>query len=102
MASSLFTLLRCFSLLARISAKTGSYRSIMRLERKSSAIQTPLGVSCPPSDIMRPLTILDDFLARSDHVLSFVPYARRAVVGVGGAFLLAFPGPAPGPGSRGK
>src|SRR6185437_14476111 len=42
-ASSLLALRRCLSLLARISAKTGSYRSMIRLSRKSAAISTPLG-----------------------------------------------------------
>ena len=42
-ASSLLALRRCLILLARMSAKTGSCRSMIRLSLKSSAIRTPLG-----------------------------------------------------------
>src|SRR5581483_2471030 len=52
-ASSLLALLKCFNLLARISAKTGSYRSMMRLSLKSAVMNTPLGEKWPFSEFMR-------------------------------------------------
>src|SRR5579859_7265190 len=46
-ASSLFTLFMCLILLARMSAKTGSWRSIIRLLLKLSAMNTPLAEYWP-------------------------------------------------------